>query len=103
MNKNTLFYEETASPPPPLARRPGGGTCPVDSACGAPTQSTSSQRGLLLGGAQILFWYKPFLLQLPTPNSAALPKETYPPTHTLGEGKHKVPTDASGSPRAGNY
>lgn len=80
-------------------------TCPVDTARGAPPQSTSLQRGLLLSGIQILFRYKPLLLQLPTPNSAALPKEIDPPyTHTpLGEGKHKVPTGASWSPRAGNY
>lgn len=88
---------------PHLPGRPGVATCPVDTACGAPTQSTSLQRGLLLSGIQILFRYKPLLLQLPTPNSAALPKETDPPTHThpLEKESTRSPQVPAGAPELG--
>lgn len=106
MNKNTLFFEETASLPPPLAREAWGGNMPCGHCVWCPPHRAPLYReGFFSVAYKYYFGTTPLLLQLPTPNSAALPKETDPPyTHTpLGEGKHKVPTGASWSPRAGNY
>lgn len=100
MNKNTLFCKETASLPPTLAREAEDSNMPCDhSVCGHhPTQTTSLQRGCHLSGLQYYFGTTPFL-HLPTPDSAAFQIDWAPPR----EGKHKVPTGAPWSPRAGNY